>query len=63
MRMLHVREGHWILLDEINLAAPEVLQRLCGLLQVNDHHPFPSLFIRPYLIRGWVGCDVLNQLL
>ncbi len=29
-----VREGHWILLDEINLATPETLQRIYGLLEV-----------------------------
>ncbi|RYE98453.1 MAG: hypothetical protein EOO41_02350, partial [Methanobacteriota archaeon] len=27
-----VRQGHWVLLDEINLAAAETLQRLAGLL-------------------------------
>jgi len=27
-----VREGKWVLLDEINLASSETLQRLCGLL-------------------------------
>ena len=27
-----LKEGHWILLDEINLASSETLQRLCGLL-------------------------------
>ena len=27
-----VRRGHWVLLDEINLASPETLQRLAGLL-------------------------------
>ncbi len=31
-----IREGHWILLDEISLAAPETLQRICGLLEVTD---------------------------
>lgn len=30
-----VREGHWVLLDEINLASAETLQRLSGLLEVN----------------------------
>lgn len=28
-----VRTGHWVLLDEINLASPETLQRLAGLLE------------------------------
>lgn len=28
-----IRAGHWVLLDEINLAAPETLQRLSGLLE------------------------------
>ena len=28
-----VRHGHWILLDEINLATPETLQCLSGLLE------------------------------
>jgi MoxR-like ATPase len=27
-----LREGHWVLLDELNLASPETLQRLAGLL-------------------------------
>lgn len=27
-----VKEGHWLLLDEINLASAETLERLCGLL-------------------------------
>jgi midasin (ATPase involved in ribosome maturation) len=27
-----IRTGKWVLLDEINLASPETLQRLCGLL-------------------------------
>ncbi|WFD22919.1 hypothetical protein MEQU1_001598 [Malassezia equina] len=31
-----VREGHWILLDEINLAAPETLDCLAPLLQSRD---------------------------
>eukprot|EP01084_Bolivina_argentea_P024054 44892_1 len=31
-----LREGHWILLDEVNLATPETLQRLCGLLEDAD---------------------------
>ena len=31
-----IREGKWILLDEINLASSETLQRLCGLL--DDSH-------------------------
>ena len=30
-----VREGHWVLLDEINLASAETLQRLASLLEVN----------------------------
>lgn len=29
-----VREGKWVLLDEINLASAETLQRLSGLLEV-----------------------------
>jgi midasin len=29
-----VREGHWVLLDEINLASAETLQRLASLLEV-----------------------------
>ncbi|CAM9744782.1 unnamed protein product, partial [Phaeothamnion confervicola] len=28
-----LREGHWLLLDEINLASAETLQRLSGLLE------------------------------
>lgn len=28
-----LREGHWILLDEINLAPPQVLERVMGLLE------------------------------
>ncbi|KAK9849644.1 hypothetical protein WJX84_000969, partial [Apatococcus fuscideae] len=28
-----VREGHWLLLDEINLAPPEALERIAGLLE------------------------------
>ena len=28
-----VRQGYWVLLDEINLASPETLQRLAGLLE------------------------------
>jgi len=31
-----VQKGKWVLLDEINLASPETLQRLCGLL--DDRH-------------------------
>ncbi|KAF9621708.1 hypothetical protein IFM89_027274 [Coptis chinensis] len=27
-----LRNGHWILLDEVNLAPPETLQRLMGVL-------------------------------
>ena len=30
-----LREGHWVLLDEINLAAPETLQALSGVLDPN----------------------------
>ena len=30
-----LREGHWVLLDEINLAAPETLQALSGILDPN----------------------------
>ena len=30
-----LKEGHWILLDEINLASAETLQRLVGLLEVS----------------------------
>lgn len=26
------RKGEWVLLDEVNLAPPDTLQRLCGLL-------------------------------
>lgn len=29
-----LREGKWVLLDEINLASAETLQRLSGLLEV-----------------------------
>ena len=29
-----IREGKWVLLDEINLASAETLQRLSGLLEV-----------------------------
>ena len=28
-----VREGHWLLLDEVNLAPPQVLERIMGLLE------------------------------
>ena len=28
-----LRNGEWVLLDEINLAAPETLECLCGLLE------------------------------
>ena len=28
-----LRQGHWLLLDEINLASAETLQRLAGLLE------------------------------
>ena len=28
-----LKEGHWLLLDEINLAPAELLERLCGLLE------------------------------
>jgi midasin len=31
-----LREGHWLLLDEINLAPAELLERLCGLLEGRD---------------------------
>ena len=31
-----IRSGRWVLLDEINLASSETLQRLCGLL--DDSH-------------------------
>lgn len=30
-----IREGKWVLLDEINLASAETLQRLSGLLEVS----------------------------
>ena len=30
-----IREGKWVLLDEINLASAETLQRLSGLLEVD----------------------------
>ncbi len=32
-----LREGWWLLLDEINLAPPEVLERIAGLLEANGH--------------------------
>lgn len=32
--MKAIREGKWVLLDEINLASAETLQRLSGLLEV-----------------------------
>lgn len=28
-----VRDGHWLLLDEVNLAPPQVLERIMGLLE------------------------------
>jgi midasin len=28
-----VRQGHWLLLDEVNLAPPQVLERITGLLE------------------------------
>ncbi|XP_010261987.1 PREDICTED: midasin isoform X2 [Nelumbo nucifera] len=31
-----IRNGHWILLDEINLAPPEMLQRITGVLEGDD---------------------------
>ena len=31
-----IRSGKWVLLDEINLASSEILQRLCGLLDSSD---------------------------
>ncbi|KAJ3057055.1 AAA ATPase midasin [Rhizophlyctis rosea] len=31
-----IRQGHWVLLDEINLASPETLECLAGLLQGPD---------------------------
>ena len=31
-----VREGHWLLLDEVNLASAETLQRLSGLLEGHE---------------------------
>jgi len=31
-----IRNGDWVLLDEINLASSETLQRLCGLLDSNN---------------------------
>jgi midasin (ATPase involved in ribosome maturation) len=30
---LHTQDGWWLLLDEVNLAPPEVLERLAGLLE------------------------------
>ena len=33
-----IREGKWVLLDEINLASAETLQRLSGLLEVRRVH-------------------------
>lgn len=38
-----IREGKWVLLDEINLASAETLQRLSGLLEVSR---LPSRFAR-----------------
>lgn len=43
-----IREGKWVLLDEINLASAETLQRLSGLLEVGT---FYTLF---YLIFVWL---------
>ena len=34
-----LREGHWLLLDEINLAAPETLERVAGLLEPGEGGP------------------------
>lgn len=31
-----MREGHWLLLDEINLASAETLERLAGILESPD---------------------------
>ena len=31
--MQALRNGDWVLLDEINLATPETLECLCGLLE------------------------------
>ncbi|KMZ78504.1 hypothetical protein PVIIG_01281 [Plasmodium vivax India VII] len=33
-----IRNGHWLLLDEINLAQTEILQRLQGLLDLSSRH-------------------------
>ncbi len=58
--MLHIREGHWILLDEINLAAPEVLQRLCGLLEVTDPSILrPSFYHYLFIIPYYGGLAVM----
>lgn len=34
-----VSEGWWILLDEVNLASPETLQCLSGILETRDDAP------------------------
>lgn len=40
-----IREGKWVLLDEINLASAETLQRLSGLLEVRMYGYFFRLCI------------------
>ena len=42
-----IREGHWLVLDEINLAPVDVLQRLSGLLEVKQ--------------KGYVSLKALTQ--
>jgi midasin len=37
-----LREGHWLLLDEINLAPVETLERLASILEVRLPPGFPS---------------------
>lgn len=40
-----LREGRWVLLDEINLASAETLQRLSGLLEVLYSSKFSPLSV------------------
>lgn len=41
-----IREGKWVLLDEINLASAETLERLSGLLEVRLDIFDPRDFVR-----------------
>lgn len=52
-----MRNGGWILLDEINLASPEILQCLSSLLETGDA---PLLFVeRAYDTVFFIHCTEL----